>query len=145
MTEAKTIFKMVIDASMDAAKIMDIDAIKADMLVCENLIEVFDEMHLSIDHEAAKAIWIFYSMNHHKSAWADGGEVKEACFQAVLNMAYIFFRPGEESLQEVSEEQLAELSNQNNEVGSTVRKLLELNENQQKFMFEYIKQLSGNE
>jgi hypothetical protein len=60
-------------------------------------------------------------------------------------MAYIFFRPGEESLQEVSEEQLAELSNQDVEVANVVRRLLELSEDQQKFMFEYVKQLSGNE
>lgn len=145
MTEAKNIFKAVIDASLDAARVMDTDAVEANALVCENLIAVFDEMHLSIDHETAKAIWIFHSINHHKTAWADGGESKETCFQAVLDMAYIFFKPGEESLQEVSEEQLVELSNQDAEVASVVRRLLELSEEQQKFMLEYFKQLSGNE
>jgi hypothetical protein len=135
----------VIDASLDAARVMDTDAVEANALVCENLIKVFDEIRLSIDHETAKAIWIFHSMNHHKTAWADGGESKEACFQAVLDMAYIFFSPGEESFQEVSEEQLAELSNQDVEVANVVRGLLELSEDQQKFMFEYVKQLSGNE
>ena len=83
-------------------------------------------------------------MNHHKTAWADGGESKETCFQAVLDMAYIFFRPGEESLLEVSEEQLVDLSNQNVEIANLVRKSFELSEDQQKFMFEYVKQLSGN-
>jgi hypothetical protein len=145
MTEAKNIFKTVIDVSLDAARIMDTDAVEADILVCENLIAVFDEMHLNIDHETAKAIWIFYSMNYHKSAWIEGGASKDTCSKAVLDMAYIFFRPEEGALKEVSEEQLAELTNQDNEVGSTVRKLLELDEDQQKFMFEYIKQLSGNE
>lgn len=145
MTEAKNIFKAVIDASLDAARVMDTSAVETNALVCENLIAIFDEMHLSIDHETAKAIWIFHSINHHKSAWADGGESKEICFQAVLDMAYIFFRPEEDSLKEVSEDQLEELSNQDIEVANVVRRLLELSEDQQKFMFEYVKQLSGNE
>lgn len=144
MTESKNIFKSVIDASLDAARVMDTDAVEANALVCENLIAVFNEMHLSIDHETAKAIWIFHSMNHYKTAWAVDGESKETCFQVVLDMAYIFFKPGEESLQEVSEEQLADLSNQGVEVANLVRKSLGLSEDQQKFMFEYVKQLSGN-
>jgi hypothetical protein len=59
-------------------------------------------------------------------------------------MAYIFFRPGEDVLKEVSEDQLAELSNQDSKVGDALIRILELSEDQQKFMFEYIKQLSKN-
>jgi hypothetical protein len=59
-------------------------------------------------------------------------------------MAYIFFRPGEDVLKEVSEDQLVELSNQDSKVGDALIRILELSEDQQKFMFEYIKQLSKN-
>jgi hypothetical protein len=81
MREAKNIFKTVIDSTLEATQVMDIGAIEANTLVCENLIAVFDEMHLSIDHETAKAIWIFHSINHHKSAWADVGESKRSAFR----------------------------------------------------------------
>jgi hypothetical protein len=56
MTEAKNIFKAVIDASLEAARVMDIGAVEANTLVCENLIAVFDEMHVSSNYSVTDRI-----------------------------------------------------------------------------------------
>lgn len=146
MKESKSIFQEVINASVEAAIVTDTNAVKEDPVVCENLIGIFKKMHLSIDNETAKAIWIFYSMTHQKCAWAENGKSEDVCFRAVLEMAYIFFKPdttGQFSLNELTPEDITELTSSKSDFGSLFQNILEMNEEQQQFMFLYFEQLAG--
>lgn len=145
MKESNSIFEAVIDASLDALKVMDISEVDADIAVCENLIEVFSTMHLGIDQETAKAIWILYSINYHKTTWAEGGESKDACFRAVLELAYVFFRAEEDeegSVKSVSPKLVEALSNPDNDFSDIFEGMLEMSPKQQQFMIEYAKQVA---